>query len=76
MVLQTCHEKQCSGLIKSLHLDSLICETVSPRTRKSKIVNKSLFRSNMWFERCLILVWLDSLQLIQQFFSPVGTGET
>ena len=30
MVLQTCHESQCSGLI-SLQLDPLIWETVSPR---------------------------------------------
>ena len=41
MVLQTCHEKWCSGLI-SLQLDPLIWETASPRTHKPKIVNESL----------------------------------
>ena len=41
MVLQTCHEKWCSGLI-SLQLDPLVWETVSPRTQKPKIVNESL----------------------------------
>ena len=40
-VLQTCHLKKCSGLI-SLQLDSLIWETASPRTHKSKIVNESM----------------------------------
>ena len=30
MVLQTCHEKKCSGLI-GLQLDPLILETASPR---------------------------------------------
>ena len=41
MVLQTCHEKKCSGFI-SLQLDLQIWETASPRTHKPKIVNESL----------------------------------
>ena len=44
MVLQTCHEKECShcsGLI-NLHLDPLIWETVGPRTHKPEIVNEYL----------------------------------
>ena len=65
MVLHTCHEKECSGLI-SLQLDSLIWETAGPRTNKLKIVNESLpdagiigfFYFNLFIE-------------VQYIFSPI-----
>ena len=46
MVLQTCREKLCCGLI-SLQLDSMIWETASPRTHKPKIVNE-LLSHKLW----------------------------
>ena len=41
MVLQTCHERKCLGLV-SLQLDQLKWETVSPRTHRAKIVIESM----------------------------------
>ena len=54
IVLQTCHKK-CFGLI-SLQLDSLMWETVSPKTHKPKIVNVSLQKLKSYGQRTVCCI--------------------
>ena len=63
LVLQICHEKWCSMLIRLQFHDSLIWETASPRTHKPKIVKKTL-QPSCKTEIKSTLDWSSGIRLI------------